>query len=109
MPWELGRCSLKAGDRHVDVRNVVWIGTSNVGHDTVFEFEPTSRGSDGSMSRADYVKLTDLLRPKVSERLGVSDDVVPAGQRLLIMIHHHTGLSRFARYLRATLRPFYAR
>ncbi|KZV65933.1 P-loop containing nucleoside triphosphate hydrolase protein [Peniophora sp. CONT] len=72
MPWELGRCSLKAGDRHVDVRNVVWIGTSNVGHDTVFEFEPTSRGSDGSMSRADYVKLTDLLRPKVSERLGAS-------------------------------------
>lgn len=109
MPWELGRCSLKAGDRHVDVRNVVWIGTSNVGHDLVFEFEPAACGADGSMSRADYLKLTDLLRPKVSERLGVSHDLVPAGERSLIVNLRHTGLPCFARYLRATLHTLYAR
>ncbi|KAI0034039.1 P-loop containing nucleoside triphosphate hydrolase protein [Vararia minispora EC-137] len=72
MPWELGRCSLKAGDRHVDVRNVVWIGTSNVGHDLVFQYECLAYGPDGTMSRNDYLKLTDQLRPLVSERLGAS-------------------------------------
>ena len=83
MPWELGRCSLKAGDRHVDVRNVVWIGTSNVGHDLVFEFEPVSRGSDGSMSRADYVKLTDLLRPTPPNASDPDAISVVAGCRLI--------------------------
>jgi ATP-dependent Clp protease ATP-binding subunit ClpA len=71
MPWELGRCSLNAEDRHIDVRNVIWIGTSNVGHDVVFNHEVSSRDPDGTMSRNDYLKLIDTLRPMASDRLGV--------------------------------------
>lgn len=70
-----GRCSPQAGDRHIDVRNVIWIGTSNIGHDTVFQYQsslPPAAASSTSMSRKDYVRLMDLLRPKVSERLGAS-------------------------------------
>ncbi|KAI0313123.1 P-loop containing nucleoside triphosphate hydrolase protein [Amylostereum chailletii] len=72
MPWELGRCSPKAGDRHIDVRNVVWLGTSNVGHDLVFEYQDSLQRGDATMSRKEYVELTDRLRPRVSERLGAS-------------------------------------
>lgn len=91
MPWEIGklstespsgilltlrpgRCSPQAGDRHIDVRNVIWIGTSNIGHDTVFQYQSSlpSFNTSTTMSRKDYVRLADLLRPKVSERLGAS-------------------------------------
>lgn len=71
MPWELGRCAFEANGRHVDVRNVVWLGTSNVGHDLVFEHHEARATSDELMSRGEYVDLMGLLRPRVSERLGV--------------------------------------
>lgn len=72
MPWELGRCSFEAGSRHIDVRNVVWLGTSNVGHDLVFKHSESRARPDDLMSREEYVELMGLLRPLVSERLGVS-------------------------------------
>lgn len=65
----LGRCSPAAGSRHIDVRNVIWLGTSNIGHDLVFEFRPNL---EEMMSREEYLELAGLLRPRVSERLGVS-------------------------------------
>lgn len=72
MPWELGRCSFEAGNRHIDVRNVVWLGTSNVGHDLVFKHHESRARSGDLMAREEYVELMGLMRPLVSERLGVS-------------------------------------
>ncbi|KJA26984.1 hypothetical protein HYPSUDRAFT_63248 [Hypholoma sublateritium FD-334 SS-4] len=72
MPWELGRCAFEAGKRHVDVKNVIWLGTSNVGHDLVFQHRDARKDREGVMSREEYVELMALLRPKVSERLGAS-------------------------------------
>ncbi|KAF8912123.1 P-loop containing nucleoside triphosphate hydrolase protein [Gymnopilus junonius] len=72
MPWELGRCSFEAGSRHVDVKNVVWLGTSNIGHDLVFNHHELRKNPEAPMSREEYVELMGLLRPKVSERLGAS-------------------------------------
>ncbi|PFH51698.1 hypothetical protein AMATHDRAFT_141986 [Amanita thiersii Skay4041] len=72
MPWELGRCSIEAGSRHVDVRNVVWLGTSNIGHNLIFEYCNARGHADEPVLREEYVELMGLLRPKVSERLGAS-------------------------------------
>ncbi|PPQ66205.1 hypothetical protein CVT26_011064 [Gymnopilus dilepis] len=72
MPWELGRCSFEAGSRHVDVKNVVWLGTSNIGHDLVFSHHESRKNPEAPMTREEYVELMALLRPKVSERLGAS-------------------------------------
>lgn len=72
MPWELGRCSFEAGSRHIDVRSVVWLGTSNIGHDLVFKHHEARARPDDMMAREEYVELMGLLRPLVSERLGVS-------------------------------------
>lgn len=71
MPWELGRCAFEANGRHVDVRNVVWLGTSNIGHDLVFEHHEARAQPDEVMSREEYVALMGLLRPRVSKGLGV--------------------------------------
>ena len=71
MPWELGRCSFEANKRHVDVRNVIWLGTSNIGHDLVFQHQETRSNPEQLMSREEYIKLMALLRPKISKQLGV--------------------------------------
>ncbi|TFK36353.1 hypothetical protein BDQ12DRAFT_725115 [Crucibulum laeve] len=72
MPWELGRCSFESNSRHIDVRNVIWLGTSNIGHDLVFEHRDARQRPEDLMSREEYVELMALLRPRVSERLGAS-------------------------------------
>ncbi|KAL1691334.1 hypothetical protein GGG16DRAFT_91446 [Schizophyllum commune] len=72
MPWELGRCSFDAGGRTVDTRNVVWIGTSNLGHDLVFEHHDARDNTQKTMSREEYMALMALLRPRISDRLGAS-------------------------------------
>ncbi|KAF9246235.1 P-loop containing nucleoside triphosphate hydrolase protein [Melanogaster broomeanus] len=72
IPWELGRCSLEAGKRHVDVRNVVWLGTSNIGHELVFEHHQNRTEPDKQMTREEYLELTATLRPRVSDCLGAS-------------------------------------
>ncbi|KAF8197537.1 P-loop containing nucleoside triphosphate hydrolase protein [Pholiota molesta] len=64
MPWELGRCAFEA--------NVIWLGTSNIGHELVFQHRDTRKNAEELMSREEYVELMALLRPKVSERLGTS-------------------------------------
>lgn len=74
MPWELGRCSFEAGSRHVDVKNVIWLGTSNIGHDLVFTHRDARKNPEEPMSRQEYVELMSLLRPQVSEKLGVCND-----------------------------------
>lgn len=63
--------SFEAGHRHVDCSKVIWLGTSNIGHDMVFEHQASRTCPDEQMSRDEYVDLMKLLRPKVSERLGV--------------------------------------
>lgn len=73
LPWELGRCALESNGRHVDVRNVIWLGTSNIGHDLVFHHQESRNKPEELMSREEYLELMGLLRPKVSERLGVRD------------------------------------
>ncbi|CAA7270926.1 unnamed protein product [Cyclocybe aegerita] len=72
MPWELGRCAFEASSRHIDVRNVIWLGTSNIGHDLVFEHRESRKNPEDIMSREEYVELMALLRPRVSEKLGAS-------------------------------------
>ncbi|TFK54692.1 P-loop containing nucleoside triphosphate hydrolase protein [Heliocybe sulcata] len=72
MPWELGRCSPEAGRRHIDVRKVIWIGTSNIGHDLVFAHEAERAAPYSKLSRDEYVELMKQLRPVVSDRLGPS-------------------------------------
>jgi hypothetical protein len=71
MPWELGRCVFEGNSRHIDVRNVVWLGTSNIGQDLVFEHYKARAQPEEVISRDEYVELMGLLRPRVSERLGV--------------------------------------
>jgi hypothetical protein len=48
---------------------VVWLGTSNIGHDLVFEFCKALSGT--GVSHEEYLELVRLLRPKVSQCLGV--------------------------------------
>ncbi|KIM86341.1 hypothetical protein PILCRDRAFT_816275 [Piloderma croceum F 1598] len=72
MPWELGRCSVEAGKRHIDVRNVIWLGTSNVGEDLVFDYDASRHNPETATTREEYIELISLLRPRVSARLGAS-------------------------------------
>jgi len=72
MPWELGRCSLEAGKRHIDVRNVIWLGTSNIGEDFIFDHNASRHDPEAPMTQEEYVELIGLLRPRVSARLGAS-------------------------------------
>ncbi|KZT02344.1 P-loop containing nucleoside triphosphate hydrolase protein [Laetiporus sulphureus 93-53] len=72
MPWELGRCSFEAGHRHVDVSKVIWLGTSNIGHDFVFEHQSKRADPESAVTREEYVDLMTALRPHVSEKLGAS-------------------------------------
>lgn len=60
------------GRRRIDVRNVIWIGTSVIGNDLVFEHHASRPNSDTVMSREEYVELMGLVRPCVSAQLGVS-------------------------------------
>ncbi|TFY53835.1 hypothetical protein EVG20_g9951 [Dentipellis fragilis] len=60
------------GDRHIDVRNVVWLGTSNIGHDVVVDYQDTLSDPSVTMTQDEYLELVNLLRPKVSDRLGAS-------------------------------------
>jgi hypothetical protein len=88
MPWELGKsaatlsscpllltlsvlgcCPLLADRRHIDVRQVIWLGTSNIGHELIFEFCGSLSGTN--VTREEYLKLAQLLRPCVSQGLGV--------------------------------------
>lgn len=62
---------MEAGKRHVDARNVIWLATSNVGHELVSEYHEKRAEPDERMSREDYLELTGMLRPRVSHCLGV--------------------------------------
>lgn len=66
-----GRCSFEAGYRHVDVSKVIWLGTSNIGHDLVFEHQNKRPTPETQLSREEYIDLMALLRPRASDRLGV--------------------------------------
>lgn len=64
---------MESGGRYVNVKNVVWLGTSNIGTELVFEHDAARATRDQILSREEYVELMGLLRPQVSERLGVSE------------------------------------
>ncbi|KAG6900667.1 hypothetical protein C0993_005900 [Termitomyces sp. T159_Od127] len=72
MPWEHGRCTFEANGRLVDTRNVIWLGTSNIGQDLVFEHHDARALPHEQMSKGEYTELMAILRPRVSERLGAS-------------------------------------
>ncbi|KAM6500197.1 P-loop containing nucleoside triphosphate hydrolase protein [Amanita muscaria] len=72
MPWEHGRCSIEAGSPPIDVRNVVWIGTSNVGQNLVFEYQGAREQPQEPISKEEYTELMELVRPKMSVHLGTS-------------------------------------
>ena len=56
---------------------MIWLGTSNIGHDLVFEHQDKRPAPETQLSREEYVDLMGLLRPRVSERLGVSRCLLP--------------------------------
>ncbi|KAH6902298.1 hypothetical protein BKA70DRAFT_1306365 [Coprinopsis sp. MPI-PUGE-AT-0042] len=72
MPWEHGRCSLEARSRHIDVRKVIWLCTSNIGQDLIFNHWDSREFTQEVSSRQEFLELVALLRPLVSERLGAS-------------------------------------
>ncbi|KAF7295639.1 C3H1-type domain-containing protein [Mycena indigotica] len=72
MPWESGRCSFEANSRHVDTRNVLWLGTSNVGQAVIAEHHAKRARPDELMSREEYVQLMKLVREPVSRHMGTS-------------------------------------
>ena len=82
MPWELGKCSFVAGQRHVNARNVIWIATANTGHQLVFDHQAQRADPDTPMNRKEYIELINLLRPDVTKCLGVSDATVSSFVRL---------------------------
>jgi ATP-dependent Clp protease ATP-binding subunit ClpA len=54
------------------VRNVIWVGTSNVGQDLIFEHHQSRANQEETMSREEYVDLMGVLRSRVSDELGAS-------------------------------------
>lgn len=64
---------MESSDRQLNVQNVIWLGTSNIGNDLIFQFQESRRQPEEVMSREEYLEVMGLLRPKVSERLGVRD------------------------------------
>lgn len=80
--YHLGRCSPEAGKRHIDVRNVIWLGTSNIGDELVLQYNSSRDNPETSTTREEYLELTGLLRPRVSARLGVSSSLA---------LHKHIG------------------
>jgi hypothetical protein len=64
-----GRCSPLAGRHHIDVRQVIWLGTSNIGHELIFEFCGSLSGT--TVTREEYLELAQLLRPRISQSFGV--------------------------------------
>jgi len=73
MPWEHGKCSFAAGQRHANARNVIWIATANTGHQLVFDHQVQRGDPDAPMDRKEYMELINSLRPDVTECLGVSE------------------------------------
>ena len=55
----------------MNVSKVIWLGTSNIGHDLVFEHHSSRASPAEPMTRDEYVDLMGILRPVVSDRLGV--------------------------------------
>ncbi|KAF5373705.1 hypothetical protein D9758_000958 [Tetrapyrgos nigripes] len=72
VPWELGRCTFEANSRTIDVRNVIWVGTSNVGQDLIFGHHQSRTNQEAAMSREEYAELMGILRTRVSDELGAS-------------------------------------
>ena len=89
-----GRCSPEAGKRHIDVRNVIWLGTSNIGHDLVFDYNESRSNPEAPTTREEYVELMGLLRPRVSARLGVSLTLIFPCYLMLICVVQASLLSR---------------
>lgn len=91
----LGRCTLEAGKRHVDVRNVIWLGTSNIGHELVFDHHRNRPEPDEQMTREEYLQLMEMLRPRVSDCLGVCPVAAGCVLRLLSILAGITVVSSY--------------
>ncbi|KAF9069160.1 P-loop containing nucleoside triphosphate hydrolase protein [Rhodocollybia butyracea] len=72
VPWELGRCTFEANSRTIDVRNVIWVGTSNIGNDVILNYHESRQQPEEMLTRDEYVELMGILRPHVSDQLGAS-------------------------------------
>ncbi|ESK81550.1 atp-dependent clp atp-binding subunit [Moniliophthora roreri MCA 2997] len=72
VPWELGRCTFEANSRTIDVRNVIWVGTSNIGQDIILSYHEARERANEMMTREEYVELMGIVRPRLSDQLGAS-------------------------------------
>ena len=53
------------------MRKVIWMATSNVGQEIVFEYDDSRDQPGDEMTREEYLELMAVLRPCVAEKLGV--------------------------------------
>lgn len=108
MPWELGRCSFAAGQRHVNARSVIWIATANTGHQLVFDHQSQRADPDSAMDRKEYMELINLFRPDVTECLGVSELLCLSSLGLLTS-RTNIGFVGFSRNDRPPFRSLHSR
>jgi hypothetical protein len=73
----LGRCSFEGNSLNIDVRNVIWLATSNIGHELIPQFCEERSVKDRVISREEYVDLMKQLRPVVSDLVGVRHHAPP--------------------------------
>jgi hypothetical protein len=73
---------LETDGRPIDTRQVVWIGTSNLSGEIVFQHNEARENENIAMSREDYVELMNVIRPCVAEKLGVCIQFTCISQRL---------------------------
>lgn len=98
LTYFVGRCSFEGNSLNIDVSNVIWLATSNIGHDLVPQFFAERSIVDRSVSRDEYVEVMKRVRPVVSDLIGVSL------YTRRIWRPHHFLLSRSPSFL--ALRPF---
>jgi hypothetical protein len=68
MPWEIGK--LTTPDKCIDTRHTIWICTTNVGEDIVFDFDADQQAAGTVPTRKEYLKLMTSVRKHLSQRLG---------------------------------------
>jgi hypothetical protein len=63
----------------VDMRQVIWVATSNIGAQLVSDHDAGRLEPGAPLARAEYGELMRLARQQASERLGVR--VLPTSRR----------------------------
>ncbi|KAF8582296.1 P-loop containing nucleoside triphosphate hydrolase protein [Ramaria rubella] len=71
LPWDIGRCSLEQ-KKHTDTSQAIWIATSNLGQQLIFEHVKQWGHPDTPPTRVEYTQLATAVRRRIAEVLGAS-------------------------------------